>query len=248
MSKTAEGNTKYHVVRRVMRRAVEAGALCRAPGRVVWFLHGNCTDPHYMDLWSRNPLDRKPMGCEIYVRCRLCDRCRWARTMHWTQRAQNECAFASRTWFGTFTFRPNEHQMMLHQCRYTARERAVDFDTLSPKEQFRGRCTAASRYLTLYLKRLRKSSNTTFRYLLVAEPHKSMLPHYHMLLHEQHGSECVRHATMSGCWPHGFSSFKLADDDTSKYICKYLSKTASARVRASKSYGTPLGIVDESPT
>ena len=118
--------------------------------------------------------------------------------------------------------------------------RAVDFDLLSISQQFQARHQAIGPELTLFLKRVRKESAAKLRYCLVAEAHKSGLPHYHLVVHET-GGQPVRHKTLQGQWKLGFSNWKLVDINdsgkTAAYVAKYLSKSALARVRASKHYG-----------
>src|SRR5205814_1472707 len=82
-------------------------------------------------------------------------------------------------------------------------------------------------------------SAARFRYLLIAEAHKSGVPHFHMLLHEPDVANTVRHATLRDQWRYGFTNFKLVSDPRAAgYIAKYLAKDALARVRASKDYGS----------
>lgn len=101
-----------------------------------------------------------------------------------------------------------------------------------------------------------------FRYLLVAEEHRSERtatamvgrPHYHILVHEARQYELVRpheyYVTQKGVvrvadaamirrnWQLGFTQFELCRDARSaSYLCKYLSKDMLWRVRASIAYG-----------
>lgn len=94
--------------------------------------------------------------------------------------------------------------------------------------------------ITKYLKRVRKQSKCSFRYLLVMEAHKSGLPHYHMFLHETPSGGEVPKRILKYQWHLGFTDFKLVDDAHRRadYICKYLAKSNLARVRASKGYGS----------
>lgn len=93
--------------------------------------------------------------------------------------------------------------------------------------------------ITRYLKRVRKESKSSFRYLLVMEAHKSGLPHYHMLLHEKPFGGEIPKRILKYQWHLGHTDFKLVDDAQHKaeYMCKYLAKSLLARVRASKGYG-----------
>ena len=129
---------------------------------------------------------------------------------------------------------------MMCVARQRLVDRAVDFDALSNDKQFQARHQAIGPELTKFLKRVRKESAAMLRYCLVAEAHKSGLPHYHLVVHET-GGEPVRHKTLQGQWKLGYSNWKLVDINdsgkTAAYVAKYLSKSALARVRASKHYG-----------
>lgn len=127
---------------------------------------------------------------------------------------------------------------MVSRARQRLWSGGTDFDALSPHEQFMERMTEIGREVTLYLKRVRKESGARVRYLLVAEAHKTGLPHLHILVHEASPDKPVRHKTLEGQWKLGFTRFKLAHDvKTASYVCKYISKALLARVRASLRYG-----------
>lgn len=175
----------------------------------------------------------------LSTRCRKCDKCRVMRRLMWTNRAAVETRNASRTWFGTITLSPEEHVMAAARARHRLAKQGLDFDALPYGEQFVLRHNAVSPLLTKYLKRLRKASGAQIRFLLVAEAHKSGLPHYHALVHEVSAADLLRHAVLTKQWPHGFTKWKLVDDvRQATYLCKYLSKSTAARVRASRRYGS----------
>jgi hypothetical protein len=127
----------------------------------------------------------------------------------------------------------------------------VDFDDLPEAEQFRERHREIGPEITKWLKRVRKNSGASLRYVLVAEPHTGKsgkgsganlgLPHYHLLIHEADESSPLRARHMRDSWSLGFSKVILVDQDAelrhAAYVAKYLSKSASARVRASQGYG-----------
>lgn len=189
--------------------------------------------------------DGMPMTVEMETRCRRCEKCRAVRAAVWRYRAKAEYAFAQRTWFGTITLSPSAHLVALSQARRRLHAQGIDFDTLPLVEQFVLRHEAICPSLTRYLKRVRKASGARLRYLLVAEAHESWLPHYHMLVHEVAGSTSVKHAILRDQWHMGFTHWKLVNDPrAATYLCKYLSKSTIARVRASVRYGegTPCGI------
>jgi hypothetical protein len=122
-------------------------------------------------------------------------------------------------------------------------QRVIDtFETLPLGERYRRIEAQIAPELVKMWKRLRKGG-AQFRFMLVAESshtHQGGLPHYHCLVHEV--GLPLRHATLKREWTHGFTKWKLVDQDTNVkaiawYVCKYLTKDAVARVRASVSYG-----------
>lgn len=176
---------------------------------------------------------------ELHTPCRKCDACRRARQSLWSFRAKAETQLAPRTWFGTITLNPEAHRRFLAQARVDASAAGLDLDLLPFGEQFKRLHAQISRQLTKYIKRVREESNAPIRYLLVAETHKSGIPHYHMLLHEVDADKTVKHACLEAQWPFGFTKWKLVTDyNQATYLCKYLSKSAVARVRASVGYGS----------
>lgn len=185
----------------------------------------------YVKNWS-DP----PATVEMYTKCRRCPACLKARSLEWTYRAKRELAAASRTWFGTMTLRPEEHY--LASLRWEKAKAGRRFNELSATEQFQAEQEEIAKEITRWLKRVRKESGAPLRYLLVAEAHKSGLPHYHVLVHETSPSKTVGERTLRHQWKLGFSKFKLVEGPAvAGYVAKYLTKEASARVRASVLYG-----------
>lgn len=237
-------------VQRLAVKALEGGAERRSFLDIHWNVAGNCQSPREREMFARPSPERgeryivvapgkpTPIRVRMTVRCRKCDKCLALRASQWRNRALIEWRRAARTWFGTLTLAPGEHDRVLHVARRYARMRGYDFDAESFGEQFALRHRVISRYLTLYLKRLRKQSGAKFKYILVAEHHKSGLPHYHCLIHEVTEEDILPKRLLEGEWPHGFTSWRLVTDARqSAYVCKYLSKTSAARVRASLGYG-----------
>jgi len=182
----------------------------------------------------------------LHTKCRKCDHCRRKRSQMWFHKAKAEFAGASRNWFGTLTFTLDEHFMCETRCRATLAVQGVDFDALPDPEKFSERVKDLGRLVTLWIKRVRKNSNAPFRYLMIAEAHKTGLPHFHVLLHEQDFAQPIRKVVLQEAWPHGFSNMKLAKDERAAlYVCKYLSKAMMARVRASLHYGNHINYVDD---
>lgn len=179
---------------------------------------------------------------DIEVRCRRCENCLRLRQRHWSARVRNELAMhdiiGARTWFGTLTLRPEEHYRALVTARLAHSAGGIDLDRTSEEEIFAARHRVISRWLTLYLKRVRKQAAQPFRYILICEKHKSGLPHYHILVHEDGLLRNIPKRILQEQWIHGFSRWKLVEDmRQGTYLTKYLSKSAEARVRASKDYG-----------
>lgn len=180
-----------------------------------------------------------PYSLLIEAKCRRCDQCLRERASRWTARARYELACARRSWLGTLTLSPSWHSHFGNLAALEVRKSSGErFDDLPDDEQLVWRHRLIQREVTLALKRLR-AGGASVRYLLVMEPHKSGLPHYHILIHEV--SEPVRKKTLEAFWRFGFSQWRLVQDTSAaKYVAKYLSKGAAARVRASLRYGGSL--------
>jgi hypothetical protein len=160
------------------------------------------------------------------------------RGRHWRLRAQQECVQAVRTWFATLTLSPEAQFKFLSVARLRLAKQGLDFDNLPSDEQFAYRVWSISPEITRFLKRVRKQSGAKFRYILVAEEHKSGLPHFHMLLHEVSDEQPIRHHVLKSQWLLGFSVFKLIKNPSAaSYVTKYLTKSNASRVRASINYG-----------
>lgn len=174
---------------------------------------------------------------ELEVKCRKCANCLKERQWLWTNRAKREVDTAHRTWFGTLTLSPDNHY--LHQLRAT--QFRPDFDEIPFEDQLSLRHHSISKDLTKYLKRLRKIVDApgALRYFLVMEPHKSWLPHYHLLVHETSILHPITKRQLQEQWKIGFTQWKLADEKSAIYCAKYLGKNKFARVRASLGYGEP---------
>lgn len=161
----------------------------------------------------------------------------------WWFRARVETRAAVRTWFGTLTLRPEVAAERVARAIATAASAGRDWDTLGDAERFALIHAAVAPDLTKALKRVRRlKPSATLRYLLVAEAHKSGLPHYHVLLHELDPDNPVTWRELDGLdnpiWRLGFSKWRLVKSiDEATYVTKYVAKDAKARVRASLNYG-----------
>lgn len=219
-----------------------------------WDISMGCDDPFEVELGgyqtpittdvmksrvaSWRPGERPPRYLKISTPCRRCKPCLKNRSRYWAARARQEIQSAHRTWFATLTLTPQEQYHAY--CRAISKDPAlVD---LPADRQFAARVAAIGPEITRFTKRVRKSlrRSKALRTLLVAEPHKSGLPHFHMLLHESSPIHELRERHLRSQWRLGFSSFKLVDVEASYYVAKYLSKTAETRVRASQRYGQSI--------
>lgn len=154
----------------------------------------------------------------------------------WAARALTEHRAAQRSWFATFTFRPEVHYQMLGRGVLRAESRAIPADEIVGEREDAAQFAECAREITLYLKRVRKNTGARIRYILVAERHKSGLPHFHALIHEVSGS--VKYEDLRSQWHHGHGMWKLVRDEAAAfYVTKYLGKAQDARVRASLRYG-----------
>ena len=203
-----------------------------------------CLSPHIIAaIGLPGFLDRERgnVPVEIEARCRKCEGCLLHRRRLWTARAIDELKASQRSWFGTLTLSPeSQWRMRLATDRRIRRRRGELLQQLEPAEQFKETVDTINREITLFLKRVRKQAGVPLRYLLVSEAHASGDPHFHIILHEP--SSPVRKSLLEKQWRLGFSHWRLVDTLDSRsayYACKYLSKDAQTRVRASVRYGQP---------
>lgn len=182
-----------------------------------------------------------PVAAKLLVRCRKCPECLTHRSNLWAARACAEMKLARRTWFGTLTMNPAAHMRLLALARRRYRsQRCEDFDKADASDQFKELALHGGQSVTKFLKRIRGKHASGIRYLLVVEPHKSGLPHWHLLIHEY--GEPISKRTLEAQWRSGFSHWRLVEDAapaTAFYVSKYLTKSSDARVRSSGRYGRP---------
>lgn len=173
------------------------------------------------------------------VRCRRCKPCLWHKRRQWTAKAIAEVRMSHRTWFGTLTCDGHRRTWARFAAeKWANTARAEPFSRMSEADRTTALAKFISPEVTRWLKRVRKNSGQSFRYLLVVEAHADGFPHYHILLHEP--SSPVTKRELQGAWTWGFSQFKLLDPGDIggvRYACKYLTKAAQTRVRASRQYG-----------
>lgn len=246
----------------IARKALERGAVLATPTTVAWDVSSSCSDPRSVEFESRVDPKRdgfweKPIHTAMQVRCRRCPACLRARAALWRRRAVGEINTAQRTWFGTLTLSEAEQVKALYRAQVGASRRGVAWhepvkrwsgeDDISyvrrcELERFGRVVRSIAPEVTKWLKRVRKESDAKLRFLLVAEAHKSGRPHFHILVHEAYGSSPIRKRTLDSQWKLGFSQFRLVaeGDKAAAYVCKYLTKSVLARVRASIAYGRHL--------
>ena len=211
----------------------------------------DCEKPIPVTSWSRvtGRIDRllygqSPPMAEITLltACRRCPTCLKKKARLWSYRAQRECAVAERTWFCTLTTDPEIDFRIDMACA----ARIAGFARLPPQTKFQHQALEMGVEVTRFLKRVRKNSGHSYRYLLIVETHDSRdtadlkrgRPHMHMLLHEFPGQP-VRKAVLETAWRWGFAQFKLVDSDKKAawYVSKYITKANDCRTRASLEYG-----------
>lgn len=179
---------------------------------------------------------------ETVGRCRRCENCMRHRARLWTARAIDEVKSSQRSWFGTLTLHPDHaFRFRLLAERTINRRASKPYSELTETERTCAIAREANAELTRWLKRVRKNSGSLLRYLLVCEPHKSGVPHWHILLHEHEGRATKR--VLEKAWRIGISHWRLVEGvKPAAYVCKYLTKTLQMRPRASGQYGT-AGVV-----
>lgn len=244
-------------VESLYKRAMAEGGNRKSLARIEWNVARWCHEPLTRFVDARPRADGKgktlmvaqgtaiPLQIDLDVPCRKCPGCLRHRRAVWSARAIVEYRNSARTWLGTFTLSADEHEMVRHLCVSEASKQHLVFERLHPDERFRRRHGKISKWLTLWLKRVRKNSGARMRYMMVCEAHRSGLPHYHALIHESDIAQPVRKRILELAWPHGFTNFKLLEENESRaatYACKYLSKSILARVRASIDYGKQIEI------
>lgn len=219
------------------------------PGVVHWNAAGRCENPQFLtrkalvtDLWGR--VEARENGTrtrylDMEVPCRRCRNCLWRKALHWAHRATLECEVSPRTWLVTLTF--GAHVRALIRMRAEARA-GESWNDLSQEQVATKLGDEANKYVTLWMKRVRKHTGPGVRYVSVVEKHKDGTPHCHLLVHEARDGQ-VRHKTLTREWTYGFSNAKLVEDGpvAARYVAKYLAKSPISRVRASVGYGQTPG-------
>lgn len=203
-----------------------------------WDCAKRCAHPVLVEYKGAKKYGRGIRGplhvISISAPCRKCPGCLRARSWKWINRAIVETEGAARTWMVTLTFRPSEHAK--NRMRAISRYGAAAWNDIPPEWRQGREFSEAAKEVTKWMKRLRFNTSADLRYFLVAEAHKSGLPHFHALVHERIAG-AIGARDITGAWVAGFSRAKLADANSAEYVGKYLSKSMLARVRASERYG-----------
>lgn len=249
----------------LLRRALDSTIVPRRTGPISWEwdIAGRCEMPGVREWFARPPNRRnstvhgktgvvfrgadepggvigQPLRLIMHVPCRKCPYCLRRRAAQWRDRARYETDTSQRTWFCTLTLKPESLFRHLSMARAALSAQSTDLEEIGDAEQFQRLVWVIGRTLTKGIKRLRKNTRADIRYIVVVERHKSGVPHFHALIHEQHGSPAVKHADLvRDLWREGFCNYKLADPGSASYVTKYLTKSALSRVRASVRYGKP---------
>lgn len=240
-------------------RAMNGGGVRKSQTHIVWNIAGSCRNPYWTevkgrprtgDIWRPDKYfiftgGISTLRVDIGTRCRECDNCRKARSNEWRFRVREELRRAARSWFGTLTLSPVAHYRVMSEARHAAAARHVRWEELSDEERFKRLAATSLKEVTKYIKRVRAQSKVPLRYIVVTERHKSGLPHFHMLVHEVE-LKPVTHRILSTQWGLGFEKWRLVPFDDLKageYLCKYLTKDASTRIRASQLYGQSIATV-----
>lgn len=239
------------------RSALERGGRMVRPGVVEWNAASKCENPYRMtlkglvtDLYGN--VEARENGTrtrylDMDVPCRRCRVCLWKKARHWMYRSMAEIEVSPRTWLVTLTFNAQVRAWI-----NMAAEKAVGGDAwgaLSREQRTARQADQANKYVTLWMKRVRKHTGPGVRYVSVVERHKDGTPHCHLLVHEAREGQ-VKHKHLTSEWTYGFSNAKLVEEGevAAKYVAKYLAKDPISRVRASVGYGqTPGPIPSERP-
>lgn len=225
----------------------DVGAYCEAPLARTLHARGARVVTHKYK-WSTNPgsLSVHLTG----LPCRKCARCLFIRADQWKERSIKECAKWNRTWFVTLTLNPAwQHRVFMEEMAYRNSRGWRDADFDKQDREFILRASGAGKLLTKYFKTVRKplakahglkhpELPVNLRYISVFERHESGLPHMHLLMHEAGGR--LTYDRICGRWlRYGFAHARLVDDPArdAGYVCKYITKDALCRIRASQHYG-----------
>lgn len=219
-------------------------------------LHGDGRNQCWRPVERTLRFDNSPLkgATRAYVRlkmrCRECEPCIRYKRSQWAFRALREIRVADRTWFTTLTFNPWTRNAMVVRAMQRAGTSEI-WQQMSPRAQSHALCLEAGKYITQFMKRLRKNAFTRrggkLRFFCVFEAHKDGFPHAHLLIHERGAG--TREEEIREAWRgNGFARGKLLNVENPEkaawYCMKYFTKDAN-RVRASIRYGNEPAIDEE---
>lgn len=256
---------RYRRVRNLFANAAYQGKQ-RTLTHAEWDISGSCETPVWSSHWSgRIGSQTLTYRVDLAVPCRKCGSCKRWKTMFWANRAMEEFKITSRTWWSTYTMRPEVHVRDAATLAVMMADQETPFWSQPPEVQFSMRYGIAVRRITKMAKRLRKGGfvihgkrdsgrfpATPCRYLVVCEPHtmgdespsggaNQGMPHFHAFWHEISPLHQLRKRWLEGQWAFGFSSHRLVDAEESQakawYLAKYIGKGNLGRVHCSLGYG-----------
>jgi len=231
-------------------KAMQKGGRIIRPGVVEWNAAGRCENPVPVqlkglvtDLYGR--VEARENGTrtrflDMEVPCRRCGNCLYRKSLHWMHRSMVECEVSPRTWLVTLTFNATIRAHIRMRAYQAVGGEA--WEQLSKEQRSTKLADQANKYVTLWIKRVRKDTGPGVRYISVIELHKDGTPHGHLLVHEAREGQ-VLHRHLTDQWSYGFSNAKLVEDGpiAARYVAKYLAKSPISRVRASVGYGQTPG-------
>jgi len=240
-------------VRRLAAKAMTYGAHRPSLGLVEWDVGAYCDEPVTVEVIGRGYVEGftavNPGTLSVILTglpCRKCVRCLRVRRAQWSDRAMKEIAHADRTWFCTFTLKPEvHHASFMEEMAKKSSRGWLDSDFSGADEEFILRCQGGLSLVTKFWKNLRKPQSgeepVRVKYLVTCERHLSGLPHFHALIHERAGS--VTYRRIASRWTrYGFMKANLVTEDrkAARYVTKYIAKDMlGLRIHASQRYGLP---------
>lgn len=245
-------------VRRLAAHALTYGAHRPSLGLIEWDVGAYCDEPVTVEVVGRGYGSRgfnvNPGTLAVILTglpCRKCVRCLRVRRAQWSDRALKELARADRTWFCTFTLKPEvHHATFIEQLARKTSKNWLDADFDEQQREFALRCQGGLSLVTKFWKNLRKpqagEEPIRIKYLVTCERHISGLPHFHALIHERAGT-CTYRRLASRWTRYGFMKANLVDvhSKAARYVTKYVAKDMlGLRIHASERYGRDLAPED----
>lgn len=196
-----------------------------------------CDAPVTVSAGVRPGRGRRAVRVAMRVPCRKCERCITFRRLRWRQRMVNEMLLTDdagkRSWYVTLTFAPVHLAGVLLEAQAFLKKGKTRDEAIE---------MAAYVHVQKWLKRVRKVSSATFRYVAVPEyGEDNGRLHYHLIVHEM--DKPVLYTWLKTQWKSRVFEARLVECDNTRrlgglasYLAKYLTKSAG-RPRASVRYG-----------